>query len=55
MCGDVMDDRHGSHIYLALIGYEDVLGEYRAVKLTKLTNVRACTGYRLPGSGTEFF
>ena len=55
MSGDVMDDPYGCHIYLALIGYENIGREHRTIKLTKLTNVAARKGYRLPRSGTEFF
>lgn len=50
-----MDDRRWSHVYFAPIGYEDILREPRSIELAKFTKVKACTRYRLPRSGTEFF
>ena len=44
-------------MYFALIGYKDIAGERGTVKLTNLTNVKACpaASCQLPRSGTEFF
>jgi hypothetical protein len=45
----------GATYILPRWGTKDIVGESRSIELAKFAKVKACTGYRLPRSGTEFF